>query len=237
MTNIIETTISNNKTLICLPENYDSEKNGFPVAYVLGINSEDQIKKIQSEIDFRNLITVAISCEQWEKYFTPWIAPSLKNRNPFEGCASDFLETVERIIKPEVDKKFCVYKNPEKTILAGYSLAGLTAIYSAYVVDFSSNFAGVSASLWYPQWCEFCKKNELKNPQNKNRFYLSVGDKEHVTKNKLMASVDDCFRETEKILQAKSNTEVFFEFNSGGHFNECEKRLAQGINYLCNKMI
>ncbi len=228
--------IGKNSCSIFVPDDFEQKNQKFPIAYLLGINSSDQIEKIQTHLSSDDLIIAGIGCDEWEKFFTPWSAPGLKNRKPFEGCADDFLNSLEKD-KEEIEKSLPVFADPDHRLVIGYSLAGLTSVYASFVTDFATNFGGISASLWYPGWTDFCKNNCLKNPHAKNNFYLSLGDKEHISKNKLMATVDECFVQTVDSINQKENTSIFFETNVGGHFNDCEKRIARGINFLCSKFI
>jgi len=221
---------------IFLPGENQQGEMEFPVAYLLGVDSKEELEKICAESKNQNVILVAIPSAKWEKEFTPWPAEGLRKGTPFEGGAKEFLSEMKEFIKPKIDERFPIKKDSGHTAVLGYSLAGLCSVYSIFVSGFADNIGGISASLWYPSWTEFCSKNDFKNPGEKN-FYLSVGNREHVTKNPLMAKVDECFKITETLLKSKYESSVFFEYNEGGHFNDCEKRLAKGIDFLCSKMI
>ncbi len=81
--------------------------------------------------------------------------------------------------------------------LAGYSLAGLFALWAAYECDTFSGIACCSGSLWFKNWDIYMREHILKR---KCSVYLSLGGKEEKTKNAVMATVGDRTREQEKLL-------------------------------------
>lgn len=116
----------------------------------------------------------------------------------------------------------------------GYSLAGL---FSLWVYCKCELFAGVvscSASLWYEGWLEYVQKQSMKVRENKSMYhYMSLGDKEHQTKNKRMAAVRDCTKETYALLCGhQPHQRDILEWNHGGHFAEPDLRIAKGIDWI-----
>ena len=63
--------------------------------------------------------------------------------------------------------------------------------------------------------------------KTRSEFYISLGDKESKTKNKVMASVEANTLKTVEYLKAKSS--CTFEWNQGGHFNGSEERMAKAF--------
>ncbi|MCR4903818.1 MAG: hypothetical protein K6A23_13235 [Butyrivibrio sp.] len=72
---------------------------------------------------------------------SPWECPPLyKNDGPCTGGADKYLDKLTKDIIPAIRNE--LGNEPEKIIIAGYSLAGLFAIYSLYKTDlFSMGFA------------------------------------------------------------------------------------------------
>ena len=123
---------------------------------------------------------------------------------------------------PQVRKRYGREEVP--VILCGYSLAGLFALWSSCQTDSFRSIAAVSPSVWFPGWIEYLKDHQVKT----DYVYLSLGDREEKTKNKVMATVGSCIRETEDILKERG-IGCLFEWNEGNHFKDPEKRCARGI--------
>lgn len=85
----------------------------------------------------------------------------------------------------------------------------------------------MSPSTWFPNWDSFIKSNKMKA----SRTYLSLGDKEDKTHNKIMATVGDRI----KMQYEKLNNDCVLEWNSGNHFVDSDKRTAKGFAWLLNK--
>ncbi len=174
---------------------------------------------------------VTIEGVDWNKDLSPWEAPAVfKKGEAFTGGADDFLSVLKEKIVPEVIEILEVKSN--KMIFAGYSLAGLFGIYSAYQSELFTDIVSASGSLWFPGFMEYTNTHKIL-PGVKS-IYFSVGDKEANTKNAVMQTVEDNTRElSEKLSHEKIQT--IFELNAGGHFKDAEKRLARGIYWVINK--
>ena len=132
---------------------------------------------------------------------------------------------------PYIDRTYNVKE--QEHWLAGYSLAGLFALWSAYECDIFSGIACCSGSLWFKDWDIYMREHTLKR---KCSVYLSLGGKEEKTKNAVMATVGDRTREQEKLLLEDPFAErVVLEWNPGGHFADSGKRLAKGIRWMMEK--
>ena len=118
---------------------------------------------------------------------------------------------------------------PRAIYIAGYSMAGLFALYSLYRTDFFAGCASCSGSLWFPGFYEYVCEHEFADSPSK--LYLSLGDREAKTKNPVMATVEDKTRGISECYKAKGY-DVYFEMNQGGHFNDPELRTANGIAWL-----
>ena len=64
---------------------------------------------------------------------------------------------------------------------------------------------------------------------NARRIYLSLGDKEYKSRNRTMATVEDCIREYEAILSKSDCVETTLEWNPGNHFVEADRRTAKAF--------
>ena len=177
-------------------------------------------------IDF---ILVAISNIDWNNEMTPWKAPNITKKAPdFAGKADCYLQELENDIIPKIEKTIKENYTISYYALAGYSLGGLFALYSAYKSTKFTKIASISGSLWYPNILEYIKKENLK-PQIK-KIYFSLGNKEKESKNKLLQTVEQNTKEIENVLSTKINT--IYEENDGSHFQNPELRTAKGIKWL-----
>ena len=113
--------------------------------------------------------------------------------------------------------------------IAGYSLAGLFALWSTWQTDAFLRVASASGSLWYEGWLGFARGQEPATwPE---RAYLSLGSKEHKTPNRLMRNVRTATEQTRDLL-CSHGVECTFELNPGNHFQDPDLRMARGIRWI-----
>ena len=191
-------------------------------------NSLDLKKEIEklTDKDF-SLLTIYVS--DWNNDLSPYVASSIfKGISDFKGNADSFLDYVLNLIKKVVleEKVKPIYK-----ALIGYSMAGLFAVYTLFKTNEFLKVGSVSGSLWYPLFIEFVKNNEVL--QGISTFYMSLGDKEKKTSNKIMSQVEtNSLIIFERIKPQFNNSK--FELNSGNHFKDEDLRIAKCISYLLN---
>lgn len=201
---------SNNKPLIVL-NNYSGD--GISIVKIL---------KEKCETDF-NLLN--ISNLKWDNDMTPWYCPSLsENDTPCTGGANEHLDVmVSKMIPKAIEK---VNGTPAFIGIAGYSLAGLFALYSMYKCDVFDRVASMSGSLWFPNFKEYIEAHDLMKVPD--RLYLSLGDKEANTNNPILKTV----RENSEYAvdnYKKQGINVTWELNPGNHFKDATIRSAKGI--------
>ena len=173
----------------------------------------------------------AVSGLCWEDNLTPWpIPPMAKGQAPCEGKADAYIELLTGRILPKVLE--ALPTEPAYIALAGYSLAGLFALYAMVRTDVFARVASASGSLWYPDFVEYAQSHA---PARKpDALYLSLGDREGRTRNPLMRSVEDNTRLLAAHYQ-KSGIPVILEMNPGGHFNDPNGRTARAIAWVLEK--
>ena len=115
---------------------------------------------------------------------------------------------------------------PETVILAGYSLAGLFALYAAYRTDMFTHIVSASGSLWYQGLVDYVKSNSMS--KHVRSVYLSLGDKESHTRNKYLAAVKENTIEIEEYLISQG-MHTTYERNPGNHYQDAELRVAKGV--------
>ena len=169
-----------------------------------------------------------VSGMDWNRDLSPWEAPAVfKNDAPFGGKADDYLrELTEKVIPAAVSE---MGSKPKSVFIAGYSLAGLFAVYSLYKTSVFSGAASASGSFWFPGFLEFVSSHELASKPSK--VYLSLGDKEAKTRNSVMSMVQDNTERLVTLYKAKG-IDVVYELNPGNHFQDPAKRMAKGIARL-----
>lgn len=205
---------------------------GEPEAPLIVLNSfGDEWKKTVDALDAMehpSYSLIAVTDIDWNKDLSPWKADAVfKGESGFAGGADQYLAILTEEIIPEAAGANGL--DPAVKYICGYSMAGLFALYSLYKTDVFSGAASCSGSLWFPGFREFISENGFASLPSK--IYLSLGDREALTKNKLMASVEDNTRAASDICRSM-NIDILFEMNKGGHFNDPEVRLAKGIRYL-----
>ena len=179
------------------------------------------------ELGCENFALAAIGELNWNHDLSPWPAPTIGNNKYGFGGADGYIEKLTNEIMPEIRAKLGF--KPEFVSIAGYSLAGLFAIYAAYKTDVFSRIASVSGSLWFPGFTEFAEANKF--ARTPDLIYLSLGEAEAKTRDKNLAPVR---KNTEKLAEIykTQNIPTVFELNPGNHFTETILRTAKGIKSL-----
>ena len=170
-----------------------------------------------------NFLSIAI--HDWQREMSPWYAPALsKDGETFSGGADAYLESLLSAILPWATER--IHGKASFIGIAGYSLAGLFALYALYKTDVFTRVASMSGSLWFPGIKEFCKENAMKILPEK--LYLSIGDKESKTRHPILQTMQE---NTEDLLEyfKSMGIETTYEVNSGNHFQDVNLRCAKGI--------
>ena len=117
-----------------------------------------------------------------------------------------------------------------KIYIAGYSMAGLFALYALYACDAFDRAACMSSSFWYPDFKEYVATHEMKRAPEK--LYFSLGDKEAKTKHAILKTVQENTEAIVDYLKTRK-IDVTFETNEGNHFKNIDWRIAKGITAIC----
>ena len=205
---------------------YPSAKPGSPVIYLNTFsNAVNSVYKNLMALGCPDFSLVAVSKLKWDHDMTPWyMGPISKHDTPCTGGADDYLKLLLDEIMPEAEA--LLPGAPAWRGLAGYSLAGLFALWASTQTDLFYGVAAASPSVWFPGWMEF----EQQHPIQAQRVYLSLGNKEEHTKNAVMAAVGDNIRTLHSRL-AERGTDCTLEWNSGGHFKDADLRTAKAFRW------
>ena len=164
----------------------------------------------------------------WNHDMSPWYMPSIYSKEKsFSGGADEYLKLLIEEILPKA--KELIEGESKFTGIAGYSLAGLFAVYAMYKTDIFERIASMSGSLWFSDFIEYCKGNEYKRLPDK--IYFSLGDKETNTRNPVLKTVQDKTIELSEYFKSLGS-EVIFELNPGNHFTDTILRSAKGIKAI-----
>ena len=170
---------------------------------------------------------LSLDRSDWEHAFSPWPAPRAFKKAPdFSGGATETLASLAARL-PAIEQRLGL--QPCWRGIAGYSLAGLFAAWSAYHASPFSRVACVSGSLWFDGWTDFATTRPLQTPPA--RAYFSLGDSEKNSRHPCMATVENATRATAAYWQ-QQGIRTTFALNPGGHFDDIAARTAAAINEL-----
>lgn len=187
-------------------------------------NPEDYEQIYQKVSNESQLCMISVSIHDWQGELSPWSAPAIFGKHDFAGNADKFLAELEGFWKWFKDEHNI---ESNQMYLCGYSLAGLFALWASSQTNLFTKIAAVSPSVWYFNFVEYMQQNPIQTRE----VYMSLGDKEANAKNKVMATVKDCFEAVIQIIQ-KQNISLTYEYNPGNHFQDVELRMMKGIQQL-----
>ena len=185
---------------------------------------DKEVAEIQKNTE-KPFSLIAFKIEDWNNELSPWKAPPAFGNKTFGSGAKDTLEFIESRLIPTVKEKYNL-GDEIIFILGGYSLAGLFSLWSAYKSKTFSGIAAASPSVWFNGWEEFMNNNTLLS----NTIYLSLGDTEEKTKNKVMSAVGENIKKQEELLK-NNNINTILEWNKGGHFSDSDIRVAKAFTW------
>ena len=145
---------------------YLSEKENMPLI-VLNNYSGDGASVVEEleRPDYPDCNLLVVGNLNWDHDMTPWYCPPLSEKDtPCTGGADEYLDLMQSEIIPRA--KELIKGEPSFLGIAGYSLAGLFAIYAMYRTDIFDRVASMSGSLWFPDFKQYCFEHKIKrNPQ------------------------------------------------------------------------
>lgn len=165
-------------------------------------------------------VLICLSGMDWKRDLSPWPAPD------FGGNAAAFLNRLTDRLLPLVEETlpFPVLDRG----LAGYSMAGLFAVYTLYQSGLFHRIACVSGSLWYDGFAAYALTHPIAAPAPV--LYASIGSREHRTADPRMRTVRS---HTDQLVRHwQEQFPVCYEINPGGHFNDPAGRMARAIRRL-----
>ncbi len=211
---------------------FPAKESDRPVVYLHTFGREgNRVYRTLREGQSPDINLVAISNLKWDHDMTPWDCPPIsKIDTPCTPGADDYLRILTQEIMPEVEKT--VEGTPAWRGIAGYSLAGLFAVYAIYQTDLFSRVATMSGSLWFPGIKDYVFSHEMRI--RPDAVYFSLGDKEAKTRNAFLKSVQQNTEEIEQFY-AKQGLDTTFVLNPGGHYTGGAERTAAGIDWIIRR--
>ena len=168
----------------------------------------------------------------WNGELTPWPAPKVfREGDDFAGKAPDYLALLTGQILPAVES--LLEAPPVHRAIAGYSLAGLFAVYAFWNSPLFDTAASMSGSIWYDGFLEYALENAPLG--KKNQVYLSIGDREKKTRNQRMACNEEYTLRLKAELERRQIPTAFV-LHPGGHFNDVAWRIRQGITAVLKEV-
>ena len=213
--------------IVTIFHNEDFKNKDIPII-ILNTFDEDgeKIWNLSKDYNCKEYILVTISNINWNKDMSPWYMKKLyKNDDDYIGEADNYIEQLETKIVPEIKS----IVGDKEIILAGYSLAGLFAIYSLYKTNIFNKIISASGSLWYPNLIEYVKENKMLNKPEK--IYFSLGNKESKTRNEILSKVEDNTNYLSEFYK-NQGIKTIYEENEGNHFQDVYLRLAKAIKWI-----
>ena len=211
---------------------FHNNRPGSPVIYLNTYSNEGQkVYEAAQTVGCPPFSLVAVSDLAWSHDMAPWNSPAaFKNGEPFTGGADDYLRLLVEEIIPRAEKDLA--SPPAWRGIAGYSLAGLFALYAIYRTDVFSRVGCMSGSLWFPGFKEYIFSHEPK--RRPECIYFSLGDKEAKTRNPVLKTVQENTEEIQAFYRSKG-IDTVFQMNPGNHFVQGIERTIAGIQWLLSR--
>lgn len=189
---------------------------------------EEELEFIQktTEIPFA---MCAFIIDDWETELTPWYEPMISRRKDVTPQGNETLLFLTDVLLPLLNQRF----GNLPVILGGYSLAGLFSLWAGYERNSFDAVAGVSPSVWITNWKDYMLSHSIQA----KLVYLSLGDREELSRNQKFAQVGEIIRIEHKQLSSQLDSEqCILEWNPGNHFMDNEQRTARGFAWCMERI-
>lgn len=214
------------------PLDGDADGAPLPVIYLNVFQGDGaDVWDVCRELDCPPFTLIAVGGLDWNRELSPWECDgTVRDAEPFAGGAAVYLDELLGRIAPEAERELAA--PPIWRGIAGYSLAGLFALWSLWKTDAFDRAASASGSLWFPGFVERAAATPFSG--SPGAVYLSLGKKETKTPNRMMRHVLDDTRAMEGLLRGHG-VDTVFELNPGNHFSQTDLRMARGIKWLLGR--
>lgn len=183
---------------------------------------DEEVKMLRQNTD-KQIAFASFRITDWNQELSPWRAKQAFGEECFGDGAELTLKYVSDSLIPELPKHIEV-GDDTKYILGGYSLAGLFSLWSAYQTNLFHAVAACSPSVWIDGWKDYTECHE---PLIRH-IYLSLGTKEHKTRNPVLRTVKEAVTHQYELL-IDAGVDATLEWNVGNHFQDNTERLVKGF--------
>ena len=210
----------------------ERDRASAPIFLLLGESERDMeaVSRIRTLTD-RPVSLAALPADDWNAELSPWPAKAVfKGEADFSGGGDATLDKIRSAVIPAIRAELSAPSAP--VWIAGYSLAGLLAVYALYRLPELAGAVCCSGSLWYPGFLDYAGSHATAaKPQG---VYLSLGDREKKSRNPMLSRVEDCTLALRDLL-ARDGISCTFASEPGNHFQDPEGRLTRGILWCLGK--
>lgn len=191
----------------------------------LGVHEKETLPKEMEEIATASPMLFAMAAFEiadWERDLMPWGDPAVSKRLEVGTGAVDTLRYLLDGLLPWLKERY----GELPVCLGGYSLAGLFSLWAARETNAFAGIAAASPSVWIQGWPEYAASHPLQARQ----VYLSLGEREEKTRNRAIAQIGERIRKEHALVERQlGESNCILEWNPGGHFADCEQRLARAF--------
>ena len=191
----------------------------------LGVHENETLPNEIEEIATASPMPFAMAAfeiEDWERDLMPWSDTAVSKRPEAGTGAFDILRYILDGLLPWLKERYGALP----AVLGGYSLAGLFSLWAARKTNAFAGIAAASPSVWIQGWPEYAESH----PVQARQVYLSLGEREDKTRNRAIAQVGERIRKEHALLECQlGEGNCALEWNPGGHFVDCERRLARAF--------
>jgi hypothetical protein len=211
---------------VCL---YRLVQEAAPLVYSIDYHENGQLLlEACKQVGCEGFNLVTISGLHWNQELSPWPVETVVSKDDrFTGGAPELLPIFTDEIVPQVEN--LLDTPPAWRCLAGYSLGGLFAVWTAFQTDHFTRILSASGSMWYPGWLEYAREHELAVPLQ--GAYLSVGEQESTSRNAVLQTVGERTRAMADLMASRGIPSKF-ELNPGNHFKNPPLRVVKGLKWL-----
>ena len=187
----------------------------------------------QNYPDTQQPVFVSLSGENRLREYTPWPAPALSERfESFGGEGDAFVAWLTQELKPCVENQLLQQPASTRSLLLGYSLGGLLAVYASFLTDAFSIVISISGSFWYPEWDTFVQNHIPASPYT--GYLMLCGRKEGTKKKNLQKNALERTVLTHQCLC--QHTDIFpLLIDEGGHHDQLNERLEKAAAWIRKK--
>ncbi len=191
----------------------------------LGAHENDTLPNAIEEIAAASPMPFAMTAWEiadWERDLMPGGDPAVSKRPEAGTGAVDTLRYLVDGLLPWMKERY----GELPVVLGGYSLAGLFSLWASRETNAFAGIAAASPSVWIQGWPEYADSH----PLHARQVYLSLGEREEKTRNRAIAQVGERIRNEHALLGRQlGESNCALEWNPGGHFVDCDHRLARAF--------